>query len=247
MIKNTFKIGSIMSSGKVLVYGGKGALGSKVVDIFKENNYHTISIDLAKNDAADNNVIVDSSLDQEGQQKFIVSEVGKILGDDKLDGIFCVAGGWAGGNSSSKDFVKNCDLMWKQSVWSSVISSSISSKYLKEGGILQLTGAAAAASGTPGMIGYGMAKAAVHHLVKSLSMEGSGLPKNSNVLAILPITLDTPMNRKWMPDGDFSSWTPLPLLGEKFLSWTTTPSTRPPSGSLLKVVTKNSETSFLEI
>ncbi|MDH8618413.1 hypothetical protein QIH36_27515, partial [Klebsiella pneumoniae] len=59
------------------------------------------------------------------------------------------------------------------------------------------------------MIGYGLAKAAVHHLVSSLSAEKSGLPKDSSVLAILPITLDTPMNRKFMPDSDFSSWTPL--------------------------------------
>ncbi|CEF64923.1 Dihydropteridine reductase [Strongyloides ratti] len=247
MIRNTFKIGKIMSSGKVLVYGGKGALGSKVVEIFKENKYHTISIDLTKNEHADNNIVVDSSLDQLEQEKFIMEEVKNVLGDDKLDGVFCVAGGWAGGNSSSTDFVKNCDMMWKQSVWSSVISSAISSKYLKEGGILQLTGAAAAETGTPGMIGYGMAKAAVHHLVKSLSMNDSGLPKNCNVLAILPITLDTPMNRKWMPKGDFSSWTPLTLLGEKFLSWTTTPSTRPSSGSLLKIVTKNNETSFIPL
>lgn len=59
------------------------------------------------------------------------------------------------------------------------------------------------------MIGYGMAKAAVHQLTKSLSTEGSGLPKDSLVAAILPITLDTPMNRKWMPDADTSTWTPL--------------------------------------
>lgn len=54
------------------------------------------------------------------------------------------------------------------------------------------------------MIGYGLAKSAVHHLVKSLADKSSGLPDNSTVLAILPITLDTPMNRKWMPNADFS-------------------------------------------
>ena len=38
----------------------------------------------------------------------------------------------------------------------------------------------------PGMIGYGMAKAAVHQLVQSLASEGSGLPKGVFVTAILP-------------------------------------------------------------
>lgn len=65
-----------------------------------------------------------------------------------------------------------------------------------------------------GMIGYGMAKAAVHHLIKSLALPKSGLPESATALAILPITLDTPMNRKWMPKADFGSWTPLPFVAE---------------------------------
>lgn len=59
------------------------------------------------------------------------------------------------------------------------------------------------------MIGYGMAKAAIHQLTKSLAGENSGLPPNSLVASILPVTLDTPMNRKWMKNADTSSWTPL--------------------------------------
>lgn len=64
------------------------------------------------------------------------------------------------------------------------------------------------------MIGYGMAKSAVHHLTKSLAGNDSGLPGNSICVAILPITLDTPMNRKWMPKADFSTWTPLEFVAE---------------------------------
>lgn len=64
------------------------------------------------------------------------------------------------------------------------------------------------------MIGYGMAKAAVHQLTKSLASEKSGLPKNSLAVAILPITLDTPMNRKWMPNADFSTWTSLDFVAK---------------------------------
>lgn len=104
--------------------------------------------------------------------------------------------------------------MWKQSVWSSTISATIGSKFLKPGGVLTLTGADAALKGTPGMIGYGLAKAAVHQLTKSLAEEKSGLPENSLVVSILPITLDTPMNRKWMPKADFSTWTSLDFIAE---------------------------------
>ena len=55
--------------------------------------------------------------------------------------------------------------------------------------MLTLTGAKAALGSTPGMIGYGMAKAAVHQLISSLSGDNGGLPENSCVAAILPLVL----------------------------------------------------------
>ncbi|XP_026678771.1 dihydropteridine reductase [Diaphorina citri] len=92
-----------------------------------------------------------------------------------------------------------------------------------------------------GMIGYGMAKAAVHQLTKSLASDKSGLPENSLAVALLPVTLDTPMNRKWMPDADTSTWTPLQYVAELFWKWTNGIE-RPPNGSLVELETKNNQT-----
>ena len=39
------------------------------------------------------------------------------------------------------------------------------------------------------MMGYGMAKAAVHQLTKSLASADSGLPSGTKTFALLPITL----------------------------------------------------------
>ena len=178
------------------------------------------------------------------QETEVLKAVADLLNDNKLDAVICVAGGWAGGNAS-KDLAKNTDLMIKQSVWSSTISASVAAQFLKEGGVLTLTGAKPALTGTPGMIGYGMAKAAVHQLTKSLSASGSGLPENSLVVSILPITLDTPMNRKWMPKADFSTWTPLEYVAELFHTWIQNPSGRPVNGSLLQLVTKESKTELV--
>lgn len=147
------------------------------------------------------------------QETAILSELKTALNGGQLDAVICVAGGWAGGNAK-KDLAQNANLMWQQSVWSSSISATICANHLSEGGVLTLTGADPALKGTPGMIGYGMAKAAVHQLTKSLAAKNSGLPENSLVVAILPITLDTPMNRKWMPKADFSTWTPMEYLAE---------------------------------
>lgn len=173
------------------------------------------SIDMAENEQANANVIVsrDPAATWVDQEAAVLAQVGDILQGERLDAIICVAGGWAGGNAA-KDLAKNADLMWKQSVWTSAISAALAAQYLREGGVLTLTGAHPAQKGTGGMIGYGMAKAAVHQLTKSLAGSGSGLPAEALVVAILPITLDTPMNRKWMPNGDFGSWTPLEFVAE---------------------------------
>ena len=71
--------------------------------------------------------------------------------------------------------------MWKQSVWSSTISAKLANKHLMNGGLLVLPGAQPALKGTAGMMGYGMAKAAVHQLTKSLAEPKSGLPENAKV------------------------------------------------------------------
>ncbi|KAI9347323.1 putative quinoid dihydropteridine reductase [Obelidium mucronatum] len=133
--------------------------------------------------------------------------------------------------------------MISQSVNSSVITAKLSATHLKDNGLLVLVGAAAAAEGTPGMIAYGIAKAGVHHLVKSVAAANSGFPAGAKVVAVLPVTLDTPMNRQFMPDADFSKWTPLEELSGKILGWAEG-SEAVASGSLLKVVTSNGKTEY---
>jgi dihydropteridine reductase len=230
--------------GRVFIYGGRGALGAACVSHFKAQNWWVASIDLKANDQADANILVKVDDNWAEQEANVVTQVGSLLSGEKVDAVICVAGGWAGGNAASKELVKNADLMWRQSVWSSTIAAKIAAQFLKEGGLLSLPGAKPALGPTPGMIGYGMAKAAVHQLTKSLAAENSGLPPNSLSVAIVPVTLDTPMNRKWMPNADFSTWTPLEFVAELFHRWSRGEE-RPPNGSLVHLVTKNYTTELL--
>lgn len=50
------------------------------------------------------------------------------------------------------DLYKNTDMMCKQSVWTSTISSHLASLHLKPGGLLTLSGAKASLDGTPGTV-----------------------------------------------------------------------------------------------
>merc|ERR1712130_666776 len=111
----------------------------------------------------------------------------------------------------------------------------------KENGLLVLTGAAAATGPTPGMIAYGVTKAATHHLISSLAE--SGLPQGSAVVGILPICLDTQANREGMPTANFDDWTPLETVADLLLKWAKNED-RPATGALVKMTTKNKETKF---
>lgn len=233
-----------MSAGKVIIYGGRGALGSVIVKHFKANNFWVGTIDLVANDEADSSVVVSKDDNWATQTTTVIDGLKAALCGEKVDAIINVAGGWAGGNAASKDFQKSCETMWTQSVWSSTITAQAATLFLKDGGLVSLTGAQPALGGTAGMMGYGMAKAAVHQLTQSLGQENSGLPKDATALAILPMTLDTPMNRKWMSGADFSTWTPLEYLAELFHKWTTGKE-RPATGSLVKLVTKNNKTELV--
>ncbi|KAG0361963.1 hypothetical protein BG005_006988 [Podila minutissima] len=77
--------------------------------------------------------------------------------------------------------------------------------------------ASSAQKGTPFMIGYGMAKAAVHQLVASLAGPDSGLPATAKVNAILPT---------------IHGW------ATKAVPFT--------SGKLVEIVTKDSKTTYTE-
>ncbi|KAI8374515.1 uncharacterized protein BYT42DRAFT_499937 [Radiomyces spectabilis] len=224
---------------QLAVYGGSGGLGRVLVNYFKSKGYSVINIDLVENTDADRNAIVNgqSSMEEQGSQ--VMDALNSLLKDNKLDAILCVAGGWAG-------FLKSANLMIKQSVESSCIAAHIATKYLKQNGLLALTGAAAAADATPGMIGYGIAKSAVHHLVKDLAGANSGLPTDAKVTAICPITIDTPMNRKAMPQADISTWTPPEHIAKQLHDYLTG-ATPLENGKLIKVVTQNGESTFSEL
>ncbi|KAJ2765039.1 hypothetical protein IWQ56_004256, partial [Coemansia nantahalensis] len=149
-----------------IVYGGRGALGAAVVSQLKKQAWRVISIDLAANPDADSSVVVSAtggSLAEQGAR--VEQDVGAVLGDGKVDAVICVAGGWQGGNAAHEGFLQSADQSIAQSVSSSLIAAAIAARRMREGGLLALTGAVPALEGgTPGMIGYGMAKAAVHHL-----------------------------------------------------------------------------------
>lgn len=60
------------------------------------------------------------------------------------------------------------------------------------------------AGSSKGMIAYGLAKSLIFRLAEMMNDEAKG--KNVVTNVIVPSTIDTPPNRKSMPDKDFNSW-----------------------------------------
>lgn len=128
------------------------------------------------------------------------------------------------------------------------------------GGLFVVMGATAALSPTPGMLGYGLAKVAAHHLVQTLgsctdlaTLESKSIRQQGRnvrqylpsldrltVVGILPTLLDTPANRKGLttntsPQQQQQQWTKPEHISQEIGRWIQTPALRPHSGALIKV------------
>ncbi|KAI9911110.1 hypothetical protein PsorP6_008812 [Peronosclerospora sorghi] len=94
------------------------------------------------------------------------------------------------------------------------------------------------------MVSYGASEAATHHLIASARTE---VPKDSTVLGLLPTTIDTPMNRTFMTDADFPSWTKTEQIAQ-ILEWSNASNVaRPASGHLILAETKNNITTWKDV
>eukprot|EP00741_Cyanophora_paradoxa_P000346 tig00000403_g337.t1 len=231
----------VREASNILVVGGCGALGADVCEKFKSSGFPVISADLRASEVAPENIVLGAEGGFPEQAERAVADAEKLFGERKCKAVICVAGGWAGGNASSKKLFETADLMIRQSVHSSLVAAKLATRLLDKDGLLVLTGSAAALQGTPGMLGYGLAKAAVHQLAASLAGEKSGLPEGATVLAIVPVVLDTPGNR----GGDTTihdDWTQLGDVSRLLHTWVTNKKQRPPSGSLVEIRTKDFKT-----
>jgi dihydropteridine reductase len=232
-----------MAARHVAIFGGSGGLGRDVVAAFAAKGWKPYCIDLTPNASATlGNTVIQGGLTIPQMQEIVVADLKKLGDANVFDAVVNVAGGWAGGDVASPDTAAAAQLMLEQSVYSSVVAAHIAATMSRPNALLVLPGASAALGPTHFMAGYGLAKAAVHHLVKSVASDPKGFPEGGCVVGVLPATLDTPSNRSNMPDADFASWTPTTRAAEDILQWAEVPASRPVSGSLMAWESKAGKT-----
>jgi NAD(P)-dependent dehydrogenase (short-subunit alcohol dehydrogenase family) len=203
-----------MSAQVVLVAGGTGGLGRAVTLAFLEQGFNVTVTYRDENELSELKTLAGTHIshleaystdvtDEAAVQELVDAIVAK---NSRLDVLVNTVGGYAGGIKLWELDTKTFDRMFTLNVRSGfVLSKAVVKQMLKQnsGAIINIA-AKAAFDHAAGASAYAASKAAAVALMDSLAadLRGTGVCVNS----ILPSIIDTPMNRKAMPDADFSSW-----------------------------------------
>ena len=200
----------ILFMKNIVITGANGNLGSAVVRKFLDEGYKVIAVDqmdnhlaFAKEDANFKFKTVD--LAKEDVAAGFVQEV--IASHQKIDGALLLVGGFAMGGidkTTGADIDKMINLNFKTAYF---LARPIFQHMMNNGsGRLVLVGARPALKPEQGkgVIAYAISKSMLFKLAELLNAEAKG--KNVVTGVIAPSTIDTPENRKSMPDANPDNW-----------------------------------------
>jgi len=124
----------------------------------------------------------------------------------RLDGLANTVGGFAGGKPVHEEAHATWERMFAMNLTTAlnVSRAAIPLMLRAGGGRIVHVAARAALTGVPGLGAYSASKSAVIRLTESLA--GELRDQNIGVNCVLPGTIDTPENRRDMPEADFGRW-----------------------------------------
>jgi len=196
-----------MKDKVVFTTGANGGLGSSVTRAFLKQGARVIGASL-RIKAADfpqpNFEAMMIDFDKPDEIKRGVAKIVERHG--RLDVLVHVLGGFAGGPS----IAETTDEMWEQMQNINLTAAfrafreTIPHLRKSNSGRLIAIGSQTAAQPQANLGAYVVSKAALAMLVQTVALENADAGLTANV--ILPGTMDTPTNRKSMPDADFSKW-----------------------------------------
>jgi NAD(P)-dependent dehydrogenase (short-subunit alcohol dehydrogenase family) len=191
---------------KILITGASGNLGQALVDKFVFEGDQVIGIDSLGRVTPQSSVSAyEADLADEKSVREVIAQV--IQDHSSIDAAILTVGGFAQGSLSetSLEQVKKMMTLNFDTTYN-VVQSIFSLMVNQGGGRIVLIGARPALHAEAGksMVAYALSKSLVFKLAELINAEG----KDKNVVCsvIVPSTLDTPANRKAMPDANFNDW-----------------------------------------
>lgn len=199
----------------VLVTGGTGALGTAVTTAFLERGYRVAATWVVKQEAealetaigglgADRHSLVETDVTDEGSIGESLHAVEADLGP--VDVLVHLVGGWKGGERVHEHSVATWDRMHELNLRSAFLCARavLPGMLERDWGRIVLVSSRTARQDRVGQAAYAIAKAGVAVLAETIAEETIGTGVTANVIA--PSTLDTPANRRAMPNADPSRW-----------------------------------------
>jgi NAD(P)-dependent dehydrogenase (short-subunit alcohol dehydrogenase family) len=217
----------------IAVTGAAGALGSQVAEILAQAGFGVVGIDKAGTIPQTQALALalgGVDLLDESSTQAAFARIKGALGS--IDGLVNIAGGFRW-ETVAKGSVDTWDLLYQMNVRTALIASRAALPLFRaSGGAIVNIGAAAAQKAGLGMGAYAASKAGVARLTESLAEELKD--KSIRVNAILPSIIDTPANRKEMPDAPFDRWVTPASLAE-VIRFLLSPGSRDITGALIPV------------
>jgi NAD(P)-dependent dehydrogenase (short-subunit alcohol dehydrogenase family) len=223
-----------------IVAGGTGALGRAVVAALLERGTrvavpynHAAGWDELRAGVAKDAPLFGARADLAdlAAARAFADEAAAFLG--VLDGVAIASGAWSGGTTLDAAPDDEWERMMRTNLGPVyALSRAALPHLLKRGGSVVTVGARAAETGGSGMAAYAVSKAATHALTRVLALENRDRGVRFN--AVLPLTIDTPANRKAMPDADHSKWTSPAAIAEVVV-FLLSPASAPVTGALVPV------------
>ena len=219
----------------VLVTGANGGLGSYVTQAFL-NAGATVIGTSRKIQQSDFNhpgfTAMPAEIATREGAKVLVDQV--VARFQRLDVLAHTVGGFAGGQSiadtDDATFQRMLDLNLN-SVFH-ILRATIPVLRQSGDGRLMAIGSRAALEPGPGVGAYSASKAAMVSLIRTVALENKDAGLRANV--ILPGTMDTPANRKSMPNADFSKWV-RPAAVASLITWLASDAGKDINGAVIPV------------
>jgi len=222
-----------MSERVIAITGGHGALGRAVLEAALADGLKVAVIDHASGQTAPDGVLELGGFDltDAASAKTAIDAVAAHFG--RLDALLNIAGGFVW--QTLDDAEPAWERMFALNLKTALNASRAALPHLKrsdEGRIVNV-GANGALKSASGMGAYAASKSGVHRLTESLAEELKSTSVTVN--AVLPSILDTPQNRKDMPDADPTAWVQPADLARVML-FLASPDSRAITGALIPVV-----------
>jgi NAD(P)-dependent dehydrogenase (short-subunit alcohol dehydrogenase family) len=195
-----------MSDRTVLVTGGTGGLGAAVTRVFLDDGWQVVvpwivEEELQRVAEHERLTLVRADLSDPAEVARAVDAAGS-----SLRALVNLVGGFAMHGRIHETPIETFEEQLRLNLRPTYLACAAAAPRMLEagGGAIVCVSSRAALRAFPGAVGYVVSKAAVLALVDALDAEyrRDGIRVN----AVLPSVIDTPANRRSMPDADFDTW-----------------------------------------